>query len=141
MIIDAEGLILGRLSSVVAKRLLEGEEITIINAEKAVVSGSKVAVFKEYKQMRDKGSTEKGPYYPRMPDQILKRTVRGMLPFKRLRGREAYARLRVYIGVPDEFKDQPSEKIENADMNRLGTVKYIRLDELSTRLGAKWLRS
>ena len=141
MIIDAEGLILGRLSSVVAKRLLEGEEIIIINAEKAVVSGSKVAVLNDYKQMRNKGSKEKGPYYPRMPDQILKRTVRGMLPFKRLRGREAYARLRVYIGVPYEYKGQPSEKIENADMNRLGTIRYIRLEELSTRLGAKWLRS
>ncbi|RLI06236.1 50S ribosomal protein L13, partial [Candidatus Bathyarchaeota archaeon] len=38
-VIDASGLILGRMASIVAKRLLEGEQIEIVNAEKAVVSG------------------------------------------------------------------------------------------------------
>lgn len=141
MIIDADGLILGRLSSEVAKRLLEGEEIIIVNAEKAIISGSKVNVFREYKEMRDKGSPEKGPYFPKMPDQILKRTVRGMLPFKKSRGREAYSRLKIYIGVPDAYKDQTLTRIEDADMKRLGSIKYIKLEELSKKLGAKWLRS
>ena len=138
MIIDADGQILGRLASKVAKLLLEGESVIIVNSEKAVISGSKVTVFREYKEMRRKGSPEKGPYFPRMPDQILKRTVRGMLPHKRSRGREAFSRLKVYIGVPKEYKDEKLIRIEGADMKRLGSIKYIRLEELSGKLGATW---
>ena len=40
-IIDGEGLVLGRLASTVSKRLLNGEEITIVNAEKIIISGNK----------------------------------------------------------------------------------------------------
>lgn len=138
MIIDADGQILGRLASKVAKKLLEGESIVIVNSEKAIISGSKVTVFGEYREMRQKGSPEKGPYYPRMPDQILKRTVRGMLPYKKLRGRDAYSRLKVYIGIPDEYSGEKTVKIEDADMVRLGSIKYIRLGELSKKLGATW---
>ncbi|MHC1584820.1 MAG: 50S ribosomal protein L13 [Candidatus Syntropharchaeia archaeon] len=137
-VIDADGLILGRLASITAKRLLNGESIVIVNAEKAIISGSKVTTFEEYRTMREKGSKEKGPYFPRMPDRILKRTVRGMLPYKKARGREALSRLRVYIGVPDEYKDIEKESIEEAHMNRLSSFKYIKLGELSRKLGAKF---
>jgi len=87
--IDANGLILGRLASMVATRLLNGETIAIINAERTVVSGSKVTTIREYKEMVNKGSTESGPYFPRRADHIVKRTIRGMLPHKRMRGRDA----------------------------------------------------
>jgi len=78
-------LILGRLASVVASRLLSGETIAITNAERAVVSGTKTTTYREYKEQVDKGSTESGPYFPTRPDQIMKRTIRGMLPHKRMR--------------------------------------------------------
>ena len=46
-VIDANGLILGRLASTVAKRLLSGdEEIHIVNAEKAVISGSRASTLR-----------------------------------------------------------------------------------------------
>jgi len=135
-VIDADGLILGRLASVVATKLLDGDVIAIINAERAVISGSKVTTFKEYKEQVDKGSTEHGPYHPRRADHILKRTIRGMLPYKRMRGRDAMSRLRVYLGTPNEFAGADADTIPDASMTRLGTIKYIKLGEISKKLGA-----
>lgn len=135
IVIDADGLILGRLASVVASRLLGGDAIAIINAEHAMISGSKTTTFREYKEMVDTGSTEHGPYFPTRPDHIVKRTIRGMLPYKRMRGREAMSRLRVYMGVPVELTETEAETISEASITRLGTIKYIRLGELSAKLG------
>ena len=135
-VINADGMILGRLASILAKRLLAGEEIHIINAEKIVISGDKVTTFGEYKQSVDRGNREFGPYYPKRPDHIVKRTIRGMLPYKRARGRDAMSRLKTYIGVPEELSREEAFSIEGANMNRLSSVKYIRLEELSRKLGA-----
>ena len=93
-IIDATGLTLGRLSTNIAKRLLEGEEIAIINSEKAMISGKKSSIKERYKQKREVGTYRKGPFYPRLPDQIVKRTIRGMLPYQKPHGRTAFKRLR-----------------------------------------------
>ncbi|MDF2957510.1 MAG: Ribosomal protein L13 [Candidatus Alkanophagales archaeon MCA70_species_1] len=134
-VIDAEGLILGRLASIVAKRLLSGERITIVNAEKAVISGSREMVFETYKRKRDRGSKEKGPYFPKMPDRILRRTIRGMLPYKQAKGREAFSRLRVYIGVPEEYVNKDKEKIKEASMERLKHLKFVTLGEVAEHLG------
>jgi ribosomal protein L13 len=43
-VIDADGAVLGRLCTAVAKRLLKGEEIAIVNSEKAIVIGKKVTI-------------------------------------------------------------------------------------------------
>lgn len=126
---------MGRLASMVAKRLLKGEEMSIVNAEKAIVSGSKEATFRRYKQWVDRGSREKGPHYPRRPDQIVARTIRGMLPYKKARGKDAFTRLKVYIDIPEELAREPITTLENADMTRLSTIKYMALGELSRRLG------
>jgi large subunit ribosomal protein L13 len=138
LVIDASGLILGRLSSIVAKRLLEGDIVSIVNAEKAVVSGSKVTTFKDYQQSRQRGIKEQGPYYPKRPDRLLKRTIRGMLPYKRQRGRDALSRLKVYVGMPKELAGEPMKELEGASMSRLSTIKYIELGELSRKLGGKF---
>ncbi len=136
-VIDADGLILGRLASNISKRLLSGENVIIVNAEKSVISGSKVSILGEYKSMVSKGSKEKGPHFPKRPDRILKRTIRGMLPYKQKRGRNAYSRLRVYIGAPNELQDKQFETIESAKATRL-SARYIQLGELSKKLGASW---
>ncbi len=134
-VIDAENMVLGRLASVVAKRLLRGEEIVIVNAEKAVIVGHKHFIINKYLERRNIGSVRKGPYYPKMPDRILRRTVRGMLPMKKSSGKEAYRRLRVYMGVPSEYKNAKIERIEEAKNNKL--EGFITLKELSIQLGAK----
>ncbi|MFN3384878.1 MAG: 50S ribosomal protein L13 [Archaeoglobaceae archaeon] len=135
-VIDAEGHILGRLCSVIARRLLSGEKIVVVNAEKAIVTGSKANVFQRYKDKYDRGSKEKGPYFPRHPERIFKRTVRGMLPWDSRRGREAYRRLRVFIGVPEELKGKEFEKIEDALFEKVSkTEKFVMLEEISKHLG------
>jgi large subunit ribosomal protein L13 len=135
-VINAEGHILGRLSSVIAKRLLNGEKIVVVNAEKAIITGDKEMVFQRYKEKYDKGSKEKGPYFPRHPEKIFKRTVRGMLPWKSRRGRDAYRRLRVFMGVPEELKDKEFEVVECALYEKVSkTDKYVTLADISRYLG------
>ena len=138
VLIDANGLIVGRLASLVARKLLEGDEVMIINAENAVLTGAKATTLREYREAYVRGSKEHGPYYPKRPDTILKRTVRGMLPYTTQRGKDAMARLRVYIGTPAEFEGQPAESLEHASMDRLSSYRYMRLGELSKLLGAKY---
>lgn len=138
VLINAQGLIVGRLSSIVAKKLLEGDEVTIINAEKAILSGSKTMTFAEYKRAVDRGTKEKGPYFPKRPDAIIKRTIRGMLPYKVQRGKDAMARLKIYISTPSELQGQPAITLEKASVDRLSSFKYMELGELSKQLGAKF---
>jgi len=136
-VIDANGLIIGRLASIVAHRLLSGEEIAIINAEGAVVSGSPETTISKYKTMRKKGSKEKGPYFPKRSDMILRRTIRGMLPYKKALGKAAFGRLRVYMGTPAELSKVEAETLENAHKSKLSTIKVTELAKISQRLGAK----
>jgi len=137
-VIDADGLLLGRMASLIARRLIDGEEIAVVNAERAIVSGNRAMVLARYEQKRKRGSREGGPHYPRRPDQIVKRTIRGMVPYRSTRGRDAFKRVRVYVGVPDELGDAPRERIEDADMARLNNPQYITVGAISTFLGAKY---
>jgi len=141
MIIDAKDLILGRMASSVAKRLLEGEKVAIVNAEQAIISGRRKLTFDVYDAWLEIGSIvnpKKGPFHPRKPNDLVRLAVRGMLPFDKPRGREAYRRLRVYIGVPAEFKGKELESLPNARIERLGTRRFIRLGELSKHLGVRF---
>ncbi len=140
-IINAEGLILGRLASKVAKMLLEGEEVVIVNAEKAIITGNREDIFAKYKQrteLRTRTNPRKGPFYPKRSDEIVRRTVRGMLPWKTDRGRRAFKRLRVYVGVPREFEGKELETISEAHMSRLATPKYVTVGEVAKFLGGKF---
>lgn len=133
-IIDATDATLGRLSTNAAKRLLKGEEIAIVNSEKAIISGKKRKIKETYMQKRELGTYRKGPFYPRMPDKIVKRTIRGMMPYQRPHGRTAYKRLKCYIGIPKEFEGGKFEKINEANKN---PIDFITIEELSRFLGAK----
>ncbi len=137
-VIDASNLILGRMASTVAQRLLKGEQINIINAEKAIISGRKDTTLDRYKRYVARGSREFGPRFPRRPDQIVSRTIRGMIPHTKMTGREAYNRLKVYIGVPPELSKEQAGTLEEASIMRLSTANYIVLGELSKRLGSKY---
>ncbi len=133
-IIDAQGATLGRLCTTVAKDLLNGEEIAIINAEKAVISGKKRKIKEQYKKKREVGTYRKGPFFPRSPEKIVKRSVRGMIPYQKPHGREAFKRLKCYIGVPEQFEGKKPEIIENTKQQH---VNCITIKELSIYLGAK----
>lgn len=138
IVIDANNLILGRMASTIAQRILKGEEINIINAEKAIISGRRDATFERYKAYAARGSREFGPRFPRRPDQIIARTIRGMIPHTKTTGRDAYNRLRVYIGVPPELSKEQASTINDASITRLSTSNYTVLGDLSKRLGSKY---
>lgn len=104
-VIDAADRVLGRLASIVAKKLLNGEEIVIVNAEKAVISGKPENTNEYFLGKIHRGDRLKGPFYPRPPEQIFRRVVRGMLPWRKSRGQEAFRRLKVFSGQPAQFSD------------------------------------
>ena len=134
IIIDADRLILGRLASSVAKRLLEGENVIILNAEKAAISGKKQHIVQEAKTFLEVGHPRKGPYHPRRPDRIVSRTIRGMLPWRKPKGKEAYKRLRVYLGIPFEYENKPALTILEASADKLKSP-FITVSELAKEVG------
>ncbi len=145
-VFDADGLILGRLASTVADILLKAarsdrdDKVVIINSEKAIVSGSSRAVLQTYHDKYALNHARKGPFYPRMPDMILKRTVRGMLPYQRKSsGRRALRNLRVEIGCPHHLASgMPEGHVEGDDSNIRKSLpeSYVRLGDISASLGA-----
>ncbi len=136
MIIDGTNLILGRLASYAAKKALLSESVDIVNCEKIAITGRKEFLFKKYKERRDRG-TYKGPFLHREPAKIVKRAIRGMLPYKRERGRKAFQRIKCYAGVPTDFSDKKLETIKNANISKVTNLKYICVKDLSKFLGGK----
>ena len=132
-IVDAKNAVFGRMGSYVAKQLLNGKEIIIINSEETIISGDGKLPVEKTKQLRamGRGGSLKGPKISKLSDRLLKRKIRGMLPWDRTRGKDAYKRLRCYIGVgplkEEELKDVKTfnHKIPN---------KYIKLKEISERI-------
>jgi large subunit ribosomal protein L13 len=132
VVVDARDCILGRVASEVAQRALAGERVAVVNAEHAVVTGSEEDVMEKYRTRVEVGS-DRGPYYPKRPDRIFKRAVRGMVPHKKPRGREAFERVRVYVGNP---YDEDGEVLDGTSLDRLSNIKFISLGEVSENLGA-----
>jgi len=136
-LIDANNLILGRVASYVAKKSLNGEQFIIINCEKAVISGSKKTVFEIYKAKIDRGEPFKGPFFPKRPDMLFKRTIRGMLPYKQEKGRKALRRIKVFIGEPKLDNLPKPIDLKEMNVNKLKLSKYIKVGELCKLLGWK----
>jgi large subunit ribosomal protein L13 len=135
-VVDATGLVLGRAASLIAKRLLGGETIVVVNAEKSVVTGSRTQIIAHYTAARARGSVRSGPHFPRYADRIFRRTVRGMLPHLKTGGKVAYRRLVVHMGVPDEFKNSPLQTLEGAKV-RPALRPPVTLAEVTILLGAR----
>jgi large subunit ribosomal protein L13 len=136
VIVDAKGLILGRMASEVAKRLLNGESIMIINAEEAVISGKRLSIVRNAQEFLQVGHHRKGPLHFRNPERIVKKVVRGMLPRTKPRGIEALKRLKVYIGSPEGLRDKEKTMLSNADASNL-RGPYIKVSDLARNIGWK----
>lgn len=132
-VIDADGRVLGRMAVEVAKMAKTGEEIAIVNAEKAVISGRKEAVFGKYLARRNRGSPQHGPFFPRGPAEIVRRAVRGMVGYKTIEGKKAFSKVRVYVGIPEEFKNKKAEKIGKGVESL--ACEFVLIGELSKHLG------
>jgi len=131
LVVDARDCIFGRVASQVAERALDGERVAVVNVERAVITGGREDVVSKFHGRREVGS-DRGPAYPKRPDGIFKRSVRGMVPHKRPRGREALENVRVYVGNP--FDD--AEVLEGTSLDRLSNIKFVSLGEVSEALGA-----
>ncbi|MEM5820366.1 MAG: 50S ribosomal protein L13 [Candidatus Aenigmatarchaeota archaeon] len=136
IVIDAKDKIAGRLASFVAKELLKGNKVIVLNVEKAIISGDKEDIIEEFKKKRERGDPYKGPFYPKYPDEIFRRMVRGMLPYKKYRGKIALKNLKIFYGIPEEYKDKILNiKIKSSE--DLKRANYMSLEEISLLLGAK----
>ena len=137
MIIDATNLILGRFCTVAAKKALIGEEIHIVNCSKAVISGKKQIVLNKYKRIMRMGVPSKGPHLHRSSYRLVKRCIRGMLPYKQPRGRDALKRIKCYNNIPKVLKDKKIETIKNANVNKLPNFNFVKVGEISKLIGGK----
>lgn len=134
-IYNAQNLILGRLCSAVAKDILLGEEVAVVNCEKAILSGKKAnTLARERVKRKRKGYPLKSQTHSRLPDRFVRRCVRGMLPWKTARGREAYKRVMCYREIPASFLGKELLTLPKATVDKLPTLKYITVGDICTHL-------
>jgi large subunit ribosomal protein L13 len=134
---DADNMVIGRLASKVAKAALLGDRIVIVNAEKAVITGDRRTVIEAYKEkfnIRTSYSPRRGPFHHRRPDKFVRRIIRGMLPWPKPRGKDAYKRIHVYLGVPEKYADSEKIILEGSKYDSLSR-KFITILELCNELG------
>lgn len=128
IIVDGENAIVGRLGSYVAKELLRGNFVEIVNSEKAIFSGNKEIVIKKVQDLRrmGRGGSMKGPKIPKVADRFLKRIIRGMLPWDRPRGRMAFKRLRCYTG--NNIKEDNLKNIKK--LNHKKPLRFFTIEKV-----------
>lgn len=139
MIINAEELILGRLASHVAKKVIKEENVIIINAEKAIVIGTKSSIMPKYKQRVEasvKSNPHYGPKYDRIPSKMLKRAIKGMLPNKSRTSERLLKQIKVYNKKPKTIDVTKAETIEKIKYNNKSEFMY--LSDIAKNLGGKW---
>lgn len=132
-VINAEDCVAGRLASFVAKSLLKGDEIVVVNAERAIVTGNPKVIEEFFNEKIKRGDPYHGPFYPKKADGILRRIIRGMLPYHKTKGRNAYRRLKVFKSVPEEFENMETEVIGKAKSK--SECKFIYLEDFSKKFG------
>jgi len=138
ILIDASNLILGRMASHVAKKALEGNYVVVVNAEKAVIAGRRKRILERVKtrlRTRTLGSLEKGPTHPRRSDTLVRRVVRGMLPWKKPHGKDAYRRVKVYIGLPEDLVGKAMMRVPQAEVSKL-RGPYVSVEQIAKEIGA-----
>ncbi|MFC5973231.1 50S ribosomal protein L13 [Halomarina salina] len=136
LVVDARDCILGRVASEVSQRAMDGERVAVVNAEHAIVTGDEDDVLAKYRKRVEVGS-DRGPYYPKRPDRLFKRAIRGMVPYKTPRGREAFENVRTYVGNPYEGdENREAEILDGTSLDRLSNIKFVTLGEISEQIGA-----
>ena len=138
IVVDTTDHIAGRLSSHVAKLLLEGNRVSLVNCEKIMMSGTRANIIKEYREFLEINSVinpKHGPVHYRRPDTIITKMIRGMLPYDRKpSGIKAHKRLRTYIGSPKELKSFEKIQFEKAKI-RKSPSNYTTVGELCRVIG------
>lgn len=139
IVVDATNCIAGRMCSHVSKLLLKGNRVSIVNAEKAMLSGNRyktIELYKEHLEINSVTNPIHGPFHPRRPDTMLTKMVRGMVPKQKTTGIEAFQRLRVYIGVPEEMKKAKMQSFEDSKITK-PEAYYITVGDVAKQIGWK----
>lgn len=142
VVIDGKNHLLGRLASTVAKELLKGGSVCIVRCEEICISGpffrNKLR-FRNFMNKRMATNPTRGPFHSRSPSTIFARTVRGMLPYKTLRGTEAFMRLKCFEGVPHDLQGVPRKVVPEAVrcLRLRSGRKFTRLTRISSEFGWK----
>ena len=139
IVVDATNCIAGRMCSHVSKLLLKGNKVSIVNAEKAMLSGNRyktIELYKEHLEINSVTNPIHGPFHPRRPDTMLTKMVRGMVPKQKTTGIEAFQRLRVYIGVPEEMKNAKMQSFEDSKITKPESY-YITVGDVAKQIGWK----
>ncbi|MEW5955208.1 MAG: 50S ribosomal protein L13 [Candidatus Micrarchaeota archaeon] len=136
MIVDATDTLMGRLAAQVAKLLLKGETLEVVNVEKTALSGEPSKIIEKYRKRRGiqyKANPEHSAKWPRRPDYLFKRVVQGMLPKNRT-GETAIKRLTAHVGVPKDFEAETAARLKTKASSTL-QCRQITLEQLCRRLG------
>jgi large subunit ribosomal protein L13 len=139
IVVDGTNCISGRLCSKVSKLLLQGNRVSVVNSEKVMVSGNKYEVIESYKDKLEVSSVTNpihGPFHPRRPDTIITKMIRGMVPKRKPSGMQAFKRLRVYIGIPDELKNSAMQTFDDAKITKQQSF-YISMGDVAKQIGWK----
>ncbi|CDU19221.1 ribosomal protein L13, variant [Plasmodium yoelii 17X] len=139
-VIDCKGHMLGRLASIIAKELLNGQRIVAVRCEDIDISGSlyrNKLKYQEFLRLRTNTNPKKGPLHLREPSKILWRCVRGMLPHKTPKGKIALSKLKVLVGMPYPY-DKKKKYVLPGALRAFRLQKhrrFCRLGTLSSRVG------
>lgn len=143
IVIDGKGHLLGRLASVVAKELLNGQELVVVRCEEIDISGTRHRNrrnFQNYLRKRTNTNPKWGPFHHRAPRMILLKTVRGMLPRKTKRGEEALGRLKAFEGIPPLYAKTKRMVVPDAlrVTHLRPSAKYTNIGVLAGEMGWKY---
>jgi len=117
IVIDGRGHLLGRLAAIVAKTILQGQRVTVVRCENINISGSFYRNKLKYLEFLRKACNiqpARGAFHFRAPSKIFWRTVRGMVPHKTKRGKEALNTLKCYEGIPAPYDKMKRQVVPSA---------------------------
>jgi large subunit ribosomal protein L13 len=137
MYIDGAHAVLGRIASYAAKTALQGKRVIVLNCEKIVMTGNRDRLLREYiSDINTIKGRHKGPFWPRQPDGIVRRSIRGMIPHKKAAGAAAFKRVEVYVGVPKDYSNVKMHTFDKAKMKE-GTARFMTVGQLSEKITSK----
>merc|ERR1711930_1167 len=143
VVIDGRGHLMGRLASTVAKVILGGAKVIVVRCEGINMSGNfyrNKLKYLKFLRLRCNVKPLRGPFHFRAPSKIFWRTVRGMIPHKSERGKEALKRLQTFEGIPPPYDKKKRMVVPSAlRVLRLKPGrKYCSLGRLSHEVGWKY---
>merc|ERR1712198_11168 len=117
VVIDGKGHLMGRLASIVAKNILNGNKVVVVRCEAINMSGNfyrNKLKYLKFLRLRCNVKPLRGPFHFRAPSKIFWRTVRGMIAHKTERGKLALKRLQTFEGVPPPYDKKKKMVIPSA---------------------------